>query len=235
MKPMIAGAMIGAASSAVMGKDPLKGAVLGGISGGISGGFGSGAETLIDPATGEAIVSSSLSSLPTDAMNIDPSNLMGVGGIDEGVQLASNSLPTDVMNYDPSNLMGLDGANSSGLFQDANLEGLLPTSSKNMFGLDDGGIPLRIADTPSLLKQGLDGAGNELTTYGKNNPTALLDIADYAITPPAQEPTEHANATIARPASIDTTKFQPFNTAPINVAGIPESELDILRRRYSQG
>ena len=45
MKPILMGAMIGAASSAVMGKDPLKGAVMGGVGGGLSSAF-SGAEAL---------------------------------------------------------------------------------------------------------------------------------------------------------------------------------------------
>ena len=114
MKPIIMGAMLGAASSAVMGKDPLKGAILGGVGGGISSAFTGGA--------GAAGLEAPMSFSPVDAMAIDPSNLM-TQGLDPSIgvnlsDVATNALPETTSGL--GNLLNSGGITNGDFFSTKN-------------------------------------------------------------------------------------------------------------------
>ena len=56
MEPALIGAALGGGSAAVMGKNPIQGALLGGLTGGVYGAAGSAANTANAAAAGESVI-----------------------------------------------------------------------------------------------------------------------------------------------------------------------------------
>jgi len=131
MKPMLMGAMLGAGTSLVTGKSPLKGAIIGGLGGGLFGGssgFGSGFGETFDGLSGlfqplttpttalQPDFASALTTSPIDAPF--SSGLSAGGGFDPNYSLASgygsgNGIPLTDM-YDKGMLteQGLSDMNN---------------------------------------------------------------------------------------------------------------------------
>jgi len=230
MKPIIMGAMLGAASSAVMGKDPLKGAILGGVGGGVSSAFTGGA--------GAAGLEAPMSFSPVDAMAIDPSNLM-TQGLDPSIgvnlsDVATNALPETTSGLGnlysvadtpfTTNQMGiganLNYYNPADVINPADLvadEGILsnamqnmPQENKNIFGMGMGDVATDIAETPGLLQRG----ENYLQEFGEKNPGFIAQQTINAAQPDPQEEIPIPSVPPMKQATIDVDDYKSFGVTP---------------------
>ena len=231
MKPVLMGAMIGAASSAVMGKDPLKGAVMGGVGGGLSSAFsgadalGGGLELPLDSGmTGIDLTSMNPTALSDATKLIDPNAVSNVGidltGNLDPLQSTSDLFANNQTVFDPSgniagvnmstpeltNLMGAESATNQGLLN--NVE--LPKANKNIFGFNMDGVPTDIAETPGLLQN----TENRLQKFGEDNPMFVGQLAYESAQPEKTDPIQHQNIVPFKSAQIDVDKYDSFGVTP---------------------
>ena len=127
--PVLIGAGLGAAGSALTGRNPFQGALLGGAGGGLMSGASSllpslGASTVPASSVGKAVLANSIDDMgmmfnPATGTYLNPANYMaastpfpvftgGQGVFSNAMDVASNAIP-DVLsrNLTPSNLVGV--------------------------------------------------------------------------------------------------------------------------------
>jgi hypothetical protein len=179
--PLLIGAGLGALTSAAMGKSPFTGALLGGATGGMFGGagglFGSagaGAGTGIQLA--QTPITEGLTTALAPSV-VGGSGAAGITGL--GTQALGGAGITGL----GSGTLGAGGAGITGL--------------SNM-GIDSLSLadPSRLAyNTPLSFGEKLSNAGSNLFSYGKENPTSLLNgastISDMSANADAQNLQEH--------------------------------------------
>ena len=175
--PMLIGAGVGALSSAAMGKSPFTGALLGGATGGMFGGseslFGNPLSSLMKPTdfaggipvTGGAIPSVGINDLGTGAMlnsNITQTPLESLGG---SWNIGQGALPATTT----------EGAFSGGI----------PLSTGDLAGNGANVSKLFNYTLPTSMEK-IQGLGNDLLSYGKDNPLTVGKTALDLATPTTQ-------------------------------------------------
>ena len=195
--PLLIGAGLGALTSAAMGKSPFTGALLGGATGGMFGGAGG----LFGDAAAGAGTGIQLAQAPiTEGFGtaLAPSVVGGSGAA--GITgLGTQSLGGAGITGLGSGTLGAGGAGITGL---------------NTMGMDSLSLadPSRLAyNTPLSFGEKLSNAGSNLFSYGKENPTSLLNgastISDMSTNANAQSQQRLNNAVATGTQPIDKKAF----------------------------
>ena len=194
--PMIIGAGVGALSSAAMGKSPFTGALLGGATGGMFGGTEGLFGGTVANGTGTGIQLTQ--PLVEEGFNtaLVPSVVGGGGGA--GITGLGNQL---------------GGAGIKGL---GSLCGSAGITGLNNMGVDSLSLldSSRLAyNTPLSFGEKLSNAGSNLFSYGKENPTSLLNgastISDMSTNANAQNQQRLNNAVATGTQPIAKKEFDP--------------------------
>ena len=201
--PMLIGAGVGALSSAAMGKSPFTGALLGGATGGMFGGseslFGNPLSSLMKPTDFAGGIPVTGGAIPS----------VGINELGTGAMLNSNIAQTPLENFAGSWNIG---------------QGALPATTTE--GAFAGGIPLSTGDlagnganisrlfnyTPPTAMEKIQGAGNDLLSYGKDNPLTVGKTALELAAPTPQQPIQAQTGGITRGNYDPSTSL--FNVPP---------------------
>jgi len=199
--PILIGAGLGALTSAAMGKSPFTGALLGGATGGMFGGagglFGS-AGAGAGAGTGIQLAQAPITEGLTTALAPSVVGGSGAAGI---TGLGTSSLGGAGITGLGSGTLGAGGAGITGL---------------NTMGIDSLSLadPSRLAyNTPLSFGEKLSNAGSNLFSYGKENPTSLLNgastISDMSTNADAQNQQRLNNAVATGTQPIVKKEFDP--------------------------
>ena len=196
--PLLIGAGLGALTSAAMGKSPFTGALLGGATGGMFGGAGglfgdaaAGAGTgiqLAQPAITEGFGTALAPSV------VGGSGAAGITGL--GTQSLGGAGITGL----GSGTIGAGGAGITGL-------NTIPLDTS----INYGNMSRLAYDTPLSFNEKLSNMGSNLFSYGKENPTSLLNgastISDMSANADAQSQQRLNNAVATGTQPINKKEF----------------------------
>lgn len=259
---MLMGAMLGAGTSLVTGKSPLKGAIIGGLGGGLFGGstgFGSGfGETfdglsgLFQPVTDAATTTalqpdfaSALTSSPIDAPF--SSGLSTGGGFDPNYNLASgygsgNGIPLTDM-YDKGMLTEQGLADMNNMFSNTPFQPMESFTDPTLGTMADtnllGEVPFKNIDLMSGQERQKDlmdkvsDFGSSVFDYAEENPDKLL-TGGLAVGSILEPSPQEKMTAAARGAGINPAQVQGLIT-PNQVKPIMTAVIPRTKRQYRIG